>query len=362
MKRCPSDGHEDARSPRPFRLGKGLRGPVRTAVIFAVILGLVDAPLRYVQAAPADTRVNIAELTPDVESAIDRGLKFLSTQQNKDGSWGREYKVAGTSLTLMAFMLKGNFPRKGQYGVMLDKGVEYLIKKSNDGAGYMGINMYEHGLATLALSEAWGMSDRDEIRDVLKRAVEVIIKSQNNAGGWRYDPRPVDADISVTVMQVVALSSAREAGILVPSKVIEKAVKYVKSCQVKSNGGFGYTGPQDPIFSRSAAGTMSLLMSGERDTPAVRKALEYLRKLPDSKFTNLTGFYLYGHYYAIQSMYQAGEDYYQDWYPHIRDVLLTKQAKDGSWRVPDASDSAYGASMSILILGVPYRYLPIYQR
>jgi hypothetical protein len=222
--------------------------------------------------------------------------------------------------------------------------------------------MYEHGLATLALSEAWGMSDREEIRDTLKRSVDVILRAQCPTGGWRYQPRPIDSDISVTVMQIVALASAKEAGIHVPSHVIEKALRYVKSLQVQNSGGFGYTSPSSPGFARSSAGVMSLLMCGERNSKAVLAGLNYLKKLPDDKFQK-NEFYFYGHYYAIQAMYQAGETYYQEWYPHVRDALLTKQRDDGSWTGGGSeSDPCYATSMSILILGVPYRFLPIYQR
>ena len=132
--------------------------------------------------------------------------------------------------------------------------------------------MYEHGLATLALSEVWGMSSRKGIRDTLKQAVEIILSSQNSRGGWRYQPQPIDADISVTVMQIVALASAKEAGIHVPDHVIGKAKKYIKSLQVKGSGGFGYTGPHQPGFARTAAGVMSLLMCGERKSAFLRPA------------------------------------------------------------------------------------------
>jgi hypothetical protein len=314
------------------------------------------------RARAEEGKVRTAELAPDAERAIDAGLKSLARQQNPDGSWGRKYAEANTSLALMAFMLKGNFPGKGAHGEALDKAVRFLLDRAQQGGGYMGINMYEHGLGTLALSEAWGMSDRKEIRDTLKRAVDVILRAQSPSGGWRYQPRPQDADISVTVMQIVALASAREAGIHVPTETIDKALKYVKGLQVKSEGGFGYTGPSSPEFARSAAGVMALLMCGERDSRAVVQGLDYLRRLHSGKFEQ-ANFYFYGHYYAIQAMYQAGESYYQEWYPPIRDALIAKQRPDGSWSGSgEESDPSYATSMSILILGVPYRFLPIYQR
>jgi hypothetical protein len=327
------------------------------ALLGLALLG-AGLPLR---AQAQEGKVRTAELAPEAERAIENGLRFLARQQNPDGSWGKKFTEANTSLALMAFMLKGHFPGKGPHGEALDKAIGSLVARAQQGGGYMGVNMYEHGLATLALSEAWGMSDRKEIRDTLKRAVDVILRAQSPTGGWRYHPRPEDADISVTVMQIVALASAREAGIHVPSPVIEKALRYVKGLQVKSDGGFGYTGPQNPGFARSAAGVMALLMCGERDSRAVVQGLEYLRRLPEGKFKEGEFFY-YGHYYAIQAMYQAGESYYQEWYPRIRDALIAKQKPDGSWQAGEESDPAYGTSMAILVLGVPYRFLPIYQR
>jgi hypothetical protein len=306
--------------------------------------------------APAPARggdkVRIAELSPKAEQAIDRALRFMAGKQNRDGSWGREHAVAHTALTLMAFMVKGHFPDRPPHGDALARGIDFLLKAGRGGGGYMGDSMYEHGLATLALSEAWGMSTRgDEIRDALKRAVDVILRSQNKAGGWRYQPRPESADISITVMQILALASAKEAGILVPDETIKKAVAYVKSCQ-SSGGGFGYTDAGRPGFARTAAGVTSLLMCGERDTPAIEKGLEYLK----ANRREAGGWYMYGNYYAVQAMYQAGEGHYQQWYPTIRDELIGKQRADGGW------GDDYQTPMAVLILGVPYRFLPIYQR
>jgi len=303
--------------------------------------------------------VGIAELSPKTEAAIDRGLQFLSNSQLDDGTWGTPYPVAKTSLGLMAFMLRGNFPDEPPYGAKLARAVNYLIDTSEKGGGYMGSSMYAHGLATLALSEVWGMSEREELRDVLKAAVKVIIGSQNKQGGWRYKPEPQDADISVTVMQIVALASASEAGIHVPQEVIDKALIYVKNCQNRFKGGFGYTPSGGPGFARTAAGVMSLQMCGERNTRAVKAGLYFLKQYPDKKFTMETH-YFYAHYYAIQAMYQAGEEHYETWYPRIRNALLSKQTGNGSWK--SGNGDAYATGMAILILGVPYRFLPIYQR
>ncbi len=314
---------------------------------------LLAAPAR------ADDREKVAELTPGAEAAVDKGLRYLAASQNRDGSWGRSHHVANTALALMAFMVKGHLPERPPHGEAMARGIDFLLREVRAGGGYAGKSMYEHGLATLALSEAWGMSSRgDEVRAGLKKAVDVILRAQNRRGGWRYGPQPTDDDISVTVMQVVALASAKEAGLLVPDETVKRAVRYVKSCQ-HDNGGFGYRGPQQPGFARTAAGVTSLLMCGEKDAREVKRGLDYLLRAPDSKFRDLPDgrWYYYGHYYAALAMYQAGEGYHQRWYPKVRDALLAKQRKDGSWEGEE-----YGTPMAILVLGIPYRFLPIYQR
>jgi hypothetical protein len=328
----------------------------------SLVLAVLVVAVPALSARAADVKVRTAHLSPRAERAIDRGLQYLASRQNENGSFGARYQEACTALALMAFMLKGHFPERGPYGSALDRAVGHLLNQARQGGGYMGVNMYEHGLATLALSEVWGMSGRDEIRDTLKRAVDVILRAQSPKGGWRYEPRPRDADISVTVMQIVALASAREAGIHVPSEVIEKALKYVKRLQVRDSGGFGYTGPSRPEFARSAAGVMALLMCGERESREVLMGLEYLMRLPESKFEKVK-FYYYGHYYAIQAMYQAGEAYYQEWYPPLSAAMMEQQKEDGSWHGSEGgAGPCYSTAMAILVLGVPYRFLPIYQR
>lgn len=324
----------------------------------------------------AEDRVDLAELSPETETAINSGLQYLVTQQNANGSFGQQVPVASTALALMAFMVQGNFPERPPYGEPMKKGLDFLLQSATAnkrGNGFMGSSMYEHGLATLALSEAWGMSSRkDDIREVLKKAVELIIHSQNDQGGWRYKPEPKDADLSVTVMQLVALASAQEAGIAVPDETIQKAIKYVKS-SAADQGGFLYQLSQKKPGAKaqmpcSAAGVLSLFMCGERDSAEAQLSLKYLLNLQDKK-NQPTAHFFYANYYAVQCMYQAGESFYQGWYPKIRDTLLAKQKSDGSFGDPaDAKNpraagiATVNTAFSILILGVPYRFLPIYQR
>jgi hypothetical protein len=221
--------------------------------------------------------------------------------------------------------------------------------------------MYGHGFATLFLAEAYGMSMRPDLRDKLTRAVDLIVDTQNSEGGWRYQPQRLDADISVTICQVMALRAARNAGLHVPHETIERCVAYVKRSQ-NADGGFMYmsTGGQS-AFPRSAAGVVALFSAGIYEGPEVDKGLAYLMEnLPRGGPFNRENHYFYGHYYAVQAMWHAGGEYWQTWYPAIREELLARQREDGSWL--DSICPEYGTAMACIILQMPNNYLPIFQR
>ena len=331
---------------------------------FAVLCGTVSA-----QDKPAQS-VGVARLTEPVVTAINKGLASLAKKgvQNADGSWGgNQNRVAETALSLMAFMLPGNVPGRGVYGRHMNLAIEYLLNLGKSQRGYIGTprnhaGMYEHGVAVLALSEAWGQSKNPRIGSALRAAVDIILRSQNREGGWRYSPEPRDADLSMTVMHLVALESASEAGISVPQATIDKAKDYVLSCQDETSGGFKYQpGGGEPGFARTAAGVMSLIMCGQRNLKQTQRGIAFLKAYPENvKFGKGFSRFHYSHYYAMQSMYQSGDADFHLWYPKISATILSTQKEDGSWS--GAHGTAYGTSLSILILGVPYRYLPIYQR
>ncbi len=320
-------------------------------------------------------------VTPQAQRAIDRGLAFLAARQNADGSFGSgsvyPRNVAVTSLCAMAFMAGGHTPGRGRYGRNVDRAVDYVLSCARP-TGYIIAEdsishgpMYGHGFATLFLAEAYGMSPRDEVREVLKKAVNLIIAAQNREGGWRYRPESTDADISVTVCQMMALRAARNAGIFVPKETIDRAVEYVRKCQ-NPDGGFRYqlTRRPESLFARSAAALTALygagLWQGPKTAPddveVFTRGLAYLmRYLPRGDAIRAEGYYYYGHYYAVQATWHAGGTFWKTWYPAIRDELISRQRRDGSW--PETSVcQEYTTGMACLILQMPNNYLPIFQR
>jgi len=321
--------------------------------------------------------VGTVRLTPEVRARIQRGLEYLTKPglQKEDVGWGSKYRVGETALAVMALMLPGNVPGRGRYGPQMEAGIAYLIANARSQRGILGIPkfdrvMYEHALAVLALSEAWGQSKNRHVRNTLRRGVDVILRAQNEEGGWRYTPESKDADVSVTSMQLVALMAAKEAGIMVPQKTVDRATRYLIHCQVPDDGGFEYTWVKPPVkgasgVARSAAAVTALMLCGLRDHAATKRGVQYLRKrlreITSSEISS-GGQRSYWHYYMMQAMYHAGEADFQFWYPKALSHLSTFQQKNGSWAGESGIGTVYSTSMAILVVGFPYRYLPIYQR
>ena len=326
---------------------------------------------RQCVAQPSDQSKPDSMLTSQARQAIRSGLDYIAGQQNEDGSFGtRGYSrnVAVCSLCGMAFMAHGSSPGRGRYGVQIKQLIRFVLGSVEDSGFIVQRDaagrgpMYGHGFATLFLSEVYGMSLHPDLRAKLAGAVKLIVGTQNAEGGWRYDPRRDEADLSVTVCQVMALRAARNAGLYVPNQTIDRAVEYVKKCQ-NADGGFMYMLSQggDSEFPRSAAALVSLYSAGIYEGDEIERGIKYLMQFPPG--VNKSGqqsYYMYGHYYAVQAMWHAGGRYWNSWYPAIRDALLAQQHAEGFWL--DAISREYSTAMACLVLQMPDNYLPIFQR
>jgi len=331
------------------------------AVAVCVWMGSVHAE------EPSGPVVEPEEITPETRQAIERGLVYLAATQKEDGSWPLYGGVGNTGITGLAglaFMAGGNVPGRGKYGVNVERAVDFVLEHTRrDGYITAGNSrMYEHGFAALFLAEVYGMTGRPDVKKKLQSAVLLIERTQNPQGGWRYNPVPYDADISVTICQIMALRAARNSGIQVSRRVIDKGIEYVRKCQ-NSDGGFTYMlGSRGSSFPRAAAGVCSLYYAGQYEDEALKRGLDYLhRSIAASVGQASAGHFFYGHYYAVQAMFQAGGKYWEDYYPKIRQKLIeTQQPVDGAWK--GYGHTAYATAMGCIILQVPYRYLPVLQR
>ncbi len=187
----------------------------------AVAPTLADAPRERVP----DGSASKGMITPAAERSIELGLAYLSSQQQRDGCFGTNtYRgnVAVTSLAALAMMAGGHLPGRGPYGKVVTDALKFVLSKEskNRNPGFLYYPdeaqhgpMYGHGFGTLFLAEVCGMVHdpdlRGRVKETLGKAVSLILNSQNSTGGWRYHPQSTDADISVTVCQIMALRSAQ---------------------------------------------------------------------------------------------------------------------------------------------------------
>src|SRR5438105_6930276 len=156
----------------------------------------------------------------ETKKATSKALEYRANRQNSDGSWSDGAYIHNTAITayaMLAFMSQGHVPGQGHYGPEVAKAARFLMASARASDGYLvgarGGNMYCHAMATLALAELYGQVDDDfslkpKLKEGVERAVNLIMGAQAPNGGWRYEPRPSGADISVTIMQVMALRAA----------------------------------------------------------------------------------------------------------------------------------------------------------
>jgi len=360
----PGVGDSHPSSPTPGRDGTPAYPSYLRA--FAVVV-LCVTPCVADDLPAADPLRGGGYADADLAFAVEQGLAWLAEHQGPDGSFGSMSHygrhVGITGLVGLAFLSHGDTPGRGPHGRVVDRCVDFVIAHASE-SGLLAAEtshgpMYGHGFATLFLAEVYGMTLRGDVRETLRKAVRLIVTTQNDEGGWRYQPVRHDADISVTVCQIMALRAARNAGLFVEKSVIDKGVAYIRKSQ-NPDGGFRYMlSSGTSAFARSAAGVAALQYAGMYQDDAVKTGLQYcMTFLPPGEQS--VGHYFYGHYYAAQAMFLAGDSYWSTWWPAIRDELLAKRTADGFWR--GQAGEEYGTAMALIVLQMPDRLLPIFQK
>jgi hypothetical protein len=323
----------------------------RFATVAAIACGVLTGLCIIGPAARAENRSAVT---------VQSGLAFLAARQHDDGSYGADvYRghVAVTAFVSRAMMASGSKPGEGPYGQHLAKSLTYLRGRVQESGLITSkdVNepapMYGHAFALMFLAdcEKGGIKFKNDIKAKIESAVKLIVNSQNKEGGWRYLPKPGEADLSVTVTQLMALAAARDAGVDVPKETIDRAIDYVKQSQ-NADGGFRYLLQGGTSgFARSAAAVTALYCAGAAGSEEIRKGSEYVAKFPAGETIGQPEvFYFYGHYYAAQVMSHAKQADWDRWFAAVRDRLLEQQGKDGSW--PDSASVDLGTAMACLTL------------
>lgn len=327
-----------------------------------------------------ESAVAAVERDPRYDQAVAKALDFLAREQRRQGYWeanGGQYRVAMTALAGIALSCEGSTTMRGKYSRHIAKAVDYLldVAQPNGLIGYQDDYHYTygHGFSMLFLSQVFGEEEdavrRARLHEVLTRAVAFSIQAQTSKGGWGYVSAKDGNDFdegSTCVTQVQGLRACRNAGIVVPGEVIERAKQYIHEC-MSDDGGVEYSirggGARPPI---TAAAVASMYSAGEYDgSQDVQRMLEYCRKniWPGGAAGGQAqhfGHWHYMHLYYAQVMYR----HESEWPKYFRDIgqqLLRTQSANGSWTEGHVGP-VYVTSICAIILQLDKGYLPIYQR
>lgn len=316
----------------------------------------------------------------EVRNMYRRGADYLAKTQNDDGSWGRgggghgDESAGVTALATMAFLSTGEDPNFGKYARNVRAALRFIIRKQNRSTGYVPGNMYVHGFAMLALSEAYGAVDDEmlwegerkksrTIGEALELAVKLAVSSQkkNPSKGWRYTPNDNSADTSVVGAVLMGLLAARNAGVDVPDSTIDDALKYMKQMTSAETGNVGYSG-MGGLGGSGARSAIACLVFAIGKRKHWKDFAGTTKFLTDSLETSAQqNWPYYERYYKAQALFQADYKSWQQW--NRNTVRLLRNMQDDNGCIGNsAHGKAYSTSMSLLALALNYRFLPIYER
>jgi hypothetical protein len=345
--------------------------------------------------------------TKESEAAVAAALDWLARHQAKDGSWSNRYLTNGpqrvcdsdphcrggggdfpfaqTGLALLALQAAGHFDfEKAEYSEHVRRGLDWLVDQQKKDGGLYGDSgrtyMYEHGIATFALAEACAIArafkrePNKRYLDAAERAVEFIESQQHDDGGWRYtDNKGARSDTSVSGWSVLALKSAREAGIPIDKGVIPKVREFFKSCEgLGQNGRTGYQGRNPHTEATTGVGMLvHQFLLDSPDSQLVRDAAPFLADLAEATWGGDRGqkpdYYLW--YNCTLAMHTVGGPAWERWNNVVRDLVIGLQEPDeagcarGSW--PPSSHwggqggRIYTTALGALILEVYYRFAKV---
>jgi hypothetical protein len=333
-----------------------------------------------------DSRANLVQTrggTPASEDAMARGLAWLAAHQRPDGSWRFDHRggacgnacgnpgtvastTGATGLVLLPFLGAGETREDSQYRELVERGLYYLTSRmimGRHGGDLQEGTMYAQGIAAIALCEAYAMMQDQTLRSPAQAAIDFICNAQHEQGGWRYYPGQ-PGDTTVYGWQIMALRSAKLAGLRVPDQVLVRAEQFLDSVQEQQGVYYGYMAPgRQPA--PTAIGLLSRMYYGwEQNDPRLAAGVQYLMTLGSSRTD------MYFNYYAHQVMHHYEGPDWEAWNRELRDRLIATQSRrgheHGSWYFHDqhaeSGGRLYTTAMCVMILQVYYRYMPLYGR
>ncbi len=328
-----------------------------------------------------------AKKNPRWKTSIDRGLKWLGRSQSQMGHWAvSSYPTAMASLAGTALTCSGSTTTQGPFAKNIRRAVDFLIDMGARRVGGKlvprhdgligdpyrdGRYTYGHGFAMLFLSQVLGEEEdedrREELIDVLEAAVRFSALAQTKSGGWGYVSAKDGNDFdegSTTITQVQGLRGCRNAGITVPKEIIDKAVKYIYSCQ-NQDGGISYSSKNRGSSRQAitAAALASLFNAGDYDSEKAKKMLAYCKQhvYPVGNARTSFGHWHYTYLYYAQVVYRQGGKEWETFRDKLYQRIVDAQAASGSWTTGSVGP-VYVTSCNLIMLQLDNGYLPIYQR
>lgn len=327
--------------------------------------------------------------TQGTEDAVAAGLKWLATNQRKDGSWSlvgpysdggvNENKPAASAMALLAFMGAGHTHQSGEYKEVVRKGITFVVKLQNregffadQSAGNQ--RTYAHAQCSIAVCELYGMTGDKELRDAAQKSIRYAEKSQGKNGGWRYQPREA-GDTSVTGWYVMALISARMAGLDVDSEVLERVHLFLDSVQRRAGSNrpdaegerYAYMSYSAPTPAMTAEGMLCRLYLGwDTKEPRIEEGAEFLVGNPIAMEKDRVSYYYW--YYATTTLHHIGGQAWTAWNQSMKEVLPKMQIANGkergSWPTEEdnhanAGGRLYSTCFALYCLESYYRHLPL---
>ncbi|MDR3233594.1 MAG: terpene cyclase/mutase family protein [Planctomycetaceae bacterium] len=312
----------------------------------------------------------------NLQKTVAKGLDWLAENQSRRGNWDANgmYPSAMTGMAGVALLSEGSTATQGKYAPHIRCAIDFLVKRSRSN-GLIGDDKddrytYGHGFGLLFLSQVFGEEEdearRQQLMDVMTKAVKFCGQAQTKAGGWGYVSAKDGSDFdegSTTITQVQALRGCRNAGIPVPKEIIDNAVKYIHRCSIRKGAdGVQYNihggGGRPPI---SAAAVACLFNAGEYDDVFVPNLLKYCERTLGNTSNPNDGHWHYAHYYYAQVMYRQGGKIWEDYRNKLFKRLINEASSDGSWS-QGYIGKVYTTSIILTILQLENGTLPIYTR
>lgn len=345
----------------------------RTAIQSSLLGASALAAGHMLPSTAAGTSVRLSGAKDKWDDTIDKGLKWLASKQNKNGYWPQKsYPTAITALAGTALICSGSTTIQGPYSKNIRRTVEYLTNRQEK-SGLIGDRLrddrytYGHGFAMLFLSQVLGEEEdsdrREELVEVLEKAVKFSVDAQTKAGGWGYvsakDNSTFDEG-STTITQVQGLRGCRNAGLTVSKKAVEKAKQYIYNCRNK-DGGISYSsrnkGSSRPAI--TAAALAALYNAGDYKSEHIPAMWKYCKSKLHSLSTN-SGHWNYTYLYYSQVVYRQDDKIWKPFRDKLYGKLAKQQQANGSWT--GSISTTYTTSCNLIMMQLDKGYLPIYQK